>query len=436
MEEWKEYRLGDFMEFNPKISLKKDTVARKITMDLLVPHSRDIYSWTYEPYSGGAKFQNGDTIMARITPCLENGKHAFISLLDENEIAYGSTEYIVIRGRKGISDNLFVYYLTHFPSFKDAAVKSMVGTSGRQRAQVDVLENLTMKLPSLHEQKRIANILTRLDDKIAVNKQINDNFVIEGFFEVLLIWMLITHINDNLEQQAQALFKSWFVDFEPFHYQTFVESELGMIPKGFKIVSIGEMPLTVTDYVANGSFASLKENVKLYEDENYAYFIRNTDLKSKDFCVYVDEHSYNFLSKSKLEGGEIIISNVGDVGSVHLCPYLDKPMTLGNNIIMVKPYDEFYRNFLYILFKWNYGQDLIQSIKGGSAQPKFNKTDFKSLKIIVPNEAVLKEFDEIVSSTFKYIAKNDEENKEVTTLRDTLLPRLMSGEFNFIKTNM
>ena len=403
MEEWKEYRLGDFMEFNPKISLKKDTVARKITMDLLVPHSRDIYSWTYEPYSGGAKFQNGDTIMARITPCLENGKHAFISLLDENEIAYGSTEYIVIRGRKGISDNLFVYYLTHFPSFKDAAVKSMVGTSGRQRAQVDVLENLTMKLPSLHEQKRIANILTRLDDKIAVNKQ----------------------INDNLEQQAQALFKSWFVDFEPFHYQTFVESEL-----------IGEMPLTVTDYVANGSFASLKENVKLYEDENYAYFIRNTDLKSKDFCVYVDEHSYNFLSKSKLEGGEIIISNVGDVGSVHLCPYLDKPMTLGNNIIMVKPYDEFYRNFLYILFKWNYGQDLIQSIKGGSAQPKFNKTDFKSLKIIVPNEAVLKEFDEIVSSTFKYIAKNDEENKEVTTLRDTLLPRLMSGEFNFIKTNM
>ena len=399
MEEWKEYRLGDFMEF---------------TMDLLVPHSRDIYSWTYEPYSGGAKFQNGDTIMARITPCLENGKHAFISLLDENEIAYGSTEYIVIRGRKGISDNLFVYYLTHFPSFKDAAVKSMVGTSGRQRAQVDVLENLTMKLPSLHEQKRIANILTRLDDKIAVNKQ----------------------INDNLEQQAQALFKSWFVDFEPFHYQTFVESELGMIPKGFKIVSIGEMPLTVTDYVANGSFASLKENVKLYEDENYAYFIRNTDLKSKDFCVYVDEHSYNFLSKSKLEGGEIIISNVGDVGSVHLCPYLDKPMTLGNNIIMVKPYDEFYRNFLYILFKWNYGQDLIQSIKGGSAQPKFNKTDFKSLKIIVPNEAVLKEFDEIVSSTFKYIAKNDEENKEVTTLRDTLLPRLMSGEFNFIKTNM
>ena len=185
MEEWKEYKLGDFMEFNPKISLKKNTVARKITMDQLVPHSRDIYSWAYEPYSGGAKFQNGDTIMARITPCLENGKHAFISLLDENEIAYGSTEYIVIRGKCGISDNRFVYYLTHFPSFKDAAVKSMVGSSGRQRAQVDVLENLIMKLPALPEQRRISETLSILDDKIKVNKQINDNFVIEIFIQIL-----------------------------------------------------------------------------------------------------------------------------------------------------------------------------------------------------------------------------------------------------------
>ena len=100
MEEWKEYRLGDFMEFNPKISLPKNTIARKITMDQLVPHSRDIFSWTYEPYNGGTKFQNGDTIMARITPCLENGKHAYVTILNDDEIAYGSTEYIVINCNK------------------------------------------------------------------------------------------------------------------------------------------------------------------------------------------------------------------------------------------------------------------------------------------------------------------------------------------------
>ena len=175
MEEWKKYRLDDFIEFNPTISLKKGTVARKITMDQLIPHSRDIYSWGYEAYSGGAKFQNGDTIMARITPCLENGKHAFISLLNEGEIAYGSTEYIVMRGKPGISDNRFVYYLSHYPDFKNAAIKSMVGSSGRQRAQVDVLKHLEFYLPDLPEQKRIADILSGLDDKIALNNRINHN---------------------------------------------------------------------------------------------------------------------------------------------------------------------------------------------------------------------------------------------------------------------
>ena len=406
MEEWKEYKLGDFMEFNPRITLKKDTMARKITMDQLEPHSRDIHSWTYEPYSGGAKFQNEDTIMARITPCLENGKHAYISLLDENETAYGSTEYIVIRGRKDISDNQFVYYLTHFSPFKDAAIKSMVGSSGRQRAQVDVLENLIMKLPAIPEQLKIADILSSLDDKIENNRR----------------------INENLEQQAQALFKSWFVDFEPFKDGEFVESELGMIPKGWRVEKIGNLPINVTDYVANGSFASLKENVKLYQTPEYAYFIRNTDLKSGKYEVYVDKHSYEFLSKSTLYGGEIIISNVGDVGSVHLCPFLDKPMTLGNNIIMLKSGKQYYSYFLYILFKWAYGNDLIMSIKGGSAQPKFNKTDFKSLKIIAPNDIVLERYHLIISALFNKITEIEQGNRRLAELRDTLLPKLMSGE--------
>ena len=113
--------------------------------------------------------------MARITPCLENGKHAFISLLNDGETAYGSTEYIVMRGIPGISDNRFVYYLSHFPDFKNAAVKSMVGSSGRQRAQVDVLKNLEFYLPGLKEQRKIADTLSTLDDKIALNNRINHN---------------------------------------------------------------------------------------------------------------------------------------------------------------------------------------------------------------------------------------------------------------------
>ena len=106
--EWKEVTLGDFMQCNPKRTIKKGQKARKITMDLLIPHSKTIRNWNYEPYSGGAKFQNGDTIMARITPCLENGKHAFVSILNKGEIAYGSTEYFVFCGKENVSDDISI----------------------------------------------------------------------------------------------------------------------------------------------------------------------------------------------------------------------------------------------------------------------------------------------------------------------------------------
>ena len=247
-----------------------------------------------------------------------------------------------------IADYRFVYY--HLCN-KFVVLASLANGGAQQNLNAQIIKEFPISLPSLNEQKRIASILSSLDDKIEVNRK----------------------INENLEQEAQALFKSWFVDFEPFKNGEFVESELGMIPKGWRVEKIGNLPINVTDYVANGSFASLKENVKLYQTPEYAYFIRNTDLKSGNYEVYVDKHSYEFLSKSTLYGGEVIISNVGDVGSVHLCPYLDKPMTLGNNIIMLKPDKQYYSFFLYILFKWAYGNDLIMSIKGGSAQPKFNK---------------------------------------------------------------
>lgn len=405
--EWKEVLLSEFLEFNPKRTIKKNEVARKITMDLLIPHSKQIYSFKYEPYTGGAKFSNGDTIMARITPCLENGKHAYVSCLNEGEIAYGSTEYIVLCGKNGVSDNEFVYYLSHTPQFVNTAIKSMVGSSGRQRAQVPVLENLIMPVPvNLSDQRKIAGILSALDAKIENNNK----------------------INANLEAQAQALFKSWFVDFTPFKDQPFVDSELGPIPQGWKVEKINDLDLYITDFVSNGSFASLKQNVTLYSDENYAFFIRNTDLKEGRFRAYVDKSSYFFLKKSVLHGGEIIISNVGDVGSVNLCPKLNKPMTLGNNIIMLKSEDEATHNFLYILFKWSYGKSLIKSITGGSAQPKFNKGDFKSLKIIMPTGKKISDFNLIASSLLKKIEEFKEENQRLAALRDTLLPKLMSGE--------
>lgn len=225
------------------------------------------------------------------------------------------------------------------------------------------------------------------------------------------------------------LFKKWFIEFDNTS-RKMLETQFGLIPDSFKLLKNGELPLVITDYVANGSFASLKANVTLYQKRNYAYFIRNTDLKSGTFGVFVDEHSYKFLSESTLYGGEIIISNVGDIGSVFLCPKLDKPMTLGNNIIMLRPEQENLRYYLYIWFKWLYGQTLIQGIKGGSAQPKFNKTDFKNLPIFLPPDDLLEQFHQIVKPMFELMDENIAENQALTIMRDTLLPKIIRGEFD------
>ena len=393
--EWKTVKLGEIAQINPTETLKKGTTAKKVAMENLRPYCRDIPEYELSEYNGGAKFRNGDTIMARITPCLENGKIAKVGILDEGEVGFGSTEFIVFRANEGYDED-FVYYLVYSSDVKAPAIKSMVGSSGRQRVQTDVVQNLQLRVPPLDMQRRIAAVLKPLDDKIEMNAR----------------------INARLERVAQALFKRHFVRFEPYG---------GTMPPGWRVGTLGELPILITDYVSNGSFASLKQNVKLYQEPNYAYFIRNTDLKSGSFGVYVDEHSYKFLSRSVLHGNEIIISNVGDVGSVFLCPKLNKPMTLGNNIIMLRPKMEEMRYWLYIWFKWGKGQSLIKSITGGSAQPKFNKTDFRRLSFPYPSEELLQSFHNAVAPMFDMIAHNTDESRTLARLRDVLLPRLMSG---------
>lgn len=180
--------------------------------------------------------------------------------------------------------------------------------------------------------------------------------------------------------------------------------------------------------MANGSFKSLKDNVSILEEKDYAYFIRNVDLKAKEFPRFVNKHSYDFLSKSSLFGGEVIISNVGDVGSVFQCPTLDGPMTLGNNMIMLKT--KSHNDYLYLLFKSYFGQAKISGITGGSAQPKFNKTDFKSLEVPYPSDYQIEKFNSKVSPLLKMVQQLENENKCLIKLRDSLLPKLMSGELD------
>lgn len=376
--EWKEVLLSEFLEFNPKRTIKKNEVARKITMDLLIPHSKQIYSFKYEPYTGGAKFSNGDTIMARITPCLENGKHAYVSCLNEGEIAYGSTEYIVLCGKNGVSDNEFVYYLSHTPQFVNTAIKSMVGSSGRQRAQVPVLENLIMPVPvNLSDQRKIAGILSALDSKIENNNK----------------------INANLESQAQALFKSWFVDFTPFKDQPFVDSELGPIPQGWKVGTLGEFfPIVTGKKDANISSKSGK----------YPFFSCSQNIS------WTNDYSF--------DGFAIIVAGNGDF---NVKWYNGKFEAYQRTYVLI-PYNPTLTSWLYYAVKYNLNMITIGA--RGSVIKFITKGDIQNFKVAYPQNIDKHEIVKVLDKINKDIEHNKDEVSCLAKLRDTLLPKLMSGE--------
>ena len=172
--EWTMKKLSEIADFNPRETIAKGSISKKIPMDKLQPYCRDVSCYIMEKYIGGSKFRNGDTIMARITPCLENGKTALINVLDDNEVGFGSTEYIVFRAKKNINKD-YLYYLVCSPQVRVPAIKSMVGSSGRQRVQTNVVQNIKINVPNYDTQKQIGEYLKMLDDKIKINNEINDN---------------------------------------------------------------------------------------------------------------------------------------------------------------------------------------------------------------------------------------------------------------------
>ena len=153
-----------------------------------------------------------------------------------------------------------------------------------------------------------------------------------------------------------------------------------------KKLKIGDICLT-TDYVANGSFASLKENVKYLDNDGYAILVRLTDFTKqwKKSFRYVSKHAYEFLKHSKLYPGDLIISSVGEPGKTFLVPDLGKPMTLGPNSVLIRPDNKILSTqYLKHFLDSDLGQKLINSIVSGTTQRKFNKTSLRNLEITIP----------------------------------------------------
>ena len=195
VKQWKDMLFSDAVDVNPKVKMKKGECYPFVDMKSIDPSWRDVIESEYRVFtSGGSKFEPYDTLLARITPCLENGK--IVRYVPSNELdspAFGSTEFIVIRGRQGVTENSFAYYLTRWQDFRKFAISQMTGSSGRQRVPVNALCKFNVSIPPMCQQRFIAHVLGSFDDKIELNRK----------------------MNETLEAIAQLLFKDWFVDFGP-----------------------------------------------------------------------------------------------------------------------------------------------------------------------------------------------------------------------------
>lgn len=271
----------------------------------------------------------------------------------------------------------FLVYLFHTKEgqHKILSNASQVGVPALARATT-TFRQIKVKIPSLSVQTKITNILSSLDDKIEVNRR----------------------INEQLEELAQALFKSWFVDFEPFKDGDFVESELGMIPKGWKVGKLGDIA-----NISSGKRPPMKQSEKTEE-------INIPLIGAASVMGFTNDVLYN---------KPILI--IGRVGTHGIVQRFNTPCWPSDNTLVIEStnYEYVYQILKTIDYK---------SLNRGSTQPLITQTDVKNQIILIPNEDVLSDYNEIVS---KIMAKSDNNLSEIThltTLRDTLLPKLMSGE--------
>ncbi|MDD9149834.1 restriction endonuclease subunit S [Sporolactobacillus sp. CQH2019] len=384
---WRKVKVSDFIKFNPKEILEKKYVGKKIGMDKLAPFTRKIEGFEIAKFSGGSKFRNGDTLVARISPCLENGKTAQVSILDRNEVGFGSTEYIVLRKKDGLSDENYIYYFAISPYFRNTAIKSMSGTSGRQRVQQSELENIVVSIPNLSEQRSIAATLSCLDDKIEVNAK----------------------INHNLEEMAQTIFKSWFIDFEPWNGErptNWFQGRLG----DYVDVRRGGSPRPIQAYLSETGFRWLK--------------ISDVTRLETPFVLRIKEHiKKSGLKKTVfLKAGSLVLSNSATPG----IPKILCVDTCVHDGWLYFPTSIFSNEFLYLLFK-HIRQDLL-SLGNGSIFTNLKTDILKNYMILVPEKSVLFRFNKLVLPLFQAMEKSTREMAMLEDIRNVLLPKLMSGE--------
>lgn len=392
---YKKAKLKDIIFFNPKETIKKNQLAKKIPMDALIPFTRKVGYYEVKEFNSGTKFRNNDTLMARITPCLENGKTAYVNILDEDEIAFGSTEYFVLRADENYILPKYLYYISISDELRNTVIKSMTGTSGRQRAQKESVLDFEIELPSISIQKKVLSILDSIDSKIEINNQ----------------------IISNLEELASTLFKRWFVDFEfpdengnPYKSSggKMVDSELGEIPEGWHIDIISNLMENF-----DRKRVPLSKMQREKRKGEYPYY------GATSLMDYVDDFLFDGIHLLLGEDGTVITKEGNPV-----LQYVWGKFWVNNHAHVLKGRGYVSTEWLYLWFK----QTNVSGIVTGAVQPKISQTNLNRLKVVFPDKELLIKFQKNIGIMFDKLVVISNEMTTLTELRDTLLPRLLSGE--------
>ena len=368
-EDWKECKLGDVVEINQNSFSEKENWMFVNYLDTGSITENKISEIQYInlideklPSRAKRKVKKNSIIYSTVRP---NQKHfGIIKSFPENFLV--STGFAVLDVNKKIAFPDFVYYyLIQNENTESLHAIAEQTTSAYPAIKPSDIADISIILPPLATQQKIAKILSSLDDKIELNNK----------------------INDNLEQQAQAIFKSWFVDFEPFG---------GKMPKGWKMGKLSDL-ITV----------KYGKDHKKLEDGSYPVY------GSGGIMRYVDKFLYDKES--------VLIPRKGTLNNVF---YINEPFWSVDTMFYTEMTKENLAKFVYFFVK---GKDL-NSMNAGSAVPSMTTEILNAIEVVIPSDEYLEKFENIVSPMFKQIKQCIIENENLASIRDTLLPKLMSGE--------
>ena len=294
------------------------------------------------------------------------------------------------------ADYRFVYY---WLCSRYSELASLANGGAQQNLNAQQIKDFEIKLPEIQTQQKIADLLWSIDNKIICNKS----------------------INDNLEQQAQALYKSWFVDFEPFKDGNFIDSEMGSIPRGWKIGKIKDIidllsgfPFKSSDFTKNGEYQLI--TIKGVQD---GYL----DVTSADRLSYLPSKMPHYCI---LKIGDILISLTGNVGRI--CIVDRKDLLLNQRVAIVSPKNKRDSFYAYTMFRDDSFKNELIHLAKGTAQLNLSPVETADKLTIIPPDIILEDFAKIGQDIFKQYVSTKMENIKLCEMRDSLLPKLMSGE--------